>query len=119
MNCIQIDTCLQMLGTGSDRRRKNIITTGFSSTSLFENHRNRFRASFQVLADELEESLIWAIEEQVALIESDLEILRSDNVIEAHERNPQFRERLVGSVAGVQEEMGRIIARVDGVLGSV
>lgn len=76
------------------------------------------RASFQVLADGLEESLIEAIEEQVALIESDLEVLRSDNVIEAHERNPEFRERLVGSVAGVQVEMGGIISRVDDVLGS-
>lgn len=105
-------------GTGSDRRKKAIINQAFRSVSLFDNHRNTFRAMFHTLADNLEKKLEEAVAEQVAIIEADLNTLKSDNVIQEHERNPEFRRTLAGSVESVQEEMARISSMVDGVVNT-
>ncbi|CAI6334688.1 unnamed protein product [Periconia digitata] len=94
-------------GSGSDRRRKTLVTSRFGSSSLFHEHRRLVQNAFESLAKDLERQLKELVKEQVQLIINDINVIRNENVIEESERNPEFRERL-------GEEMRRASAELRG-----
>ncbi|KAF2638819.1 hypothetical protein P280DRAFT_404207 [Massarina eburnea CBS 473.64] len=77
-------------GSGSDRRRKLLVSSRFSSRSLFDEHRQLFKEAFIDLSYDLEDKVTEVVYEQVELIEMDLDLIKSDNVVLESERNPRF-----------------------------
>ncbi|ORY11257.1 hypothetical protein BCR34DRAFT_484487 [Clohesyomyces aquaticus] len=106
-------------GTGSDRRRKAIITTGFRAQTLFDDHRRRFRERFVEISNELQEQMATLIAEQLAFIEADLNTLKDENVVLESERNPEFRTRLATEVERVEDELTRVRRAVEEVANAV
>ncbi|KUL85849.1 hypothetical protein ZTR_07402 [Talaromyces verruculosus] len=92
-------------GTGSDRRRKKIISSGFKSLSLFVYHRRQFREKFLAISDTLQQKTKDAVTHQLAFIAADLDTLRNENVVLESERNPEFRTRLATEVTRAREDM--------------
>ncbi|KAF2108978.1 hypothetical protein BDV96DRAFT_652220 [Lophiotrema nucula] len=105
-------------GTGSDRRRKDVITGAFGSRNLFNSHRRRFKENFANIANELQEKVSEVVATQVSAIEVDLDTLRDENVVLESERNPQFRRDLGEEVNRVREEMNAIQRVIDGAVGA-
>ena len=71
----------------------------------------RFREITQNLGTKVKET----VEQQVALVEANLQILRDENVVLQSERDPEFRTRLAAEVESVQREvdrMGRVVGDV-------
>jgi hypothetical protein len=94
-----------LLGSGSDRRRKNLITGRFGARGLF-------RKGFEDIAGALEDQLLEAVEEQVELVRANLQVLRDENVVLESERDPGFRRRVgaeMERVMGQVEELGRVV----------
>lgn len=56
-----------------------------------------------------------AISQQLVFIETDLTILKDENVVEESERNPEFRRRLAAEVESVKVEMQAVLRAVEGV----
>jgi hypothetical protein len=101
-----------LLGSGSDRRRKNLITGRFGARGLFEEHRRECRKGFEDIAGALEDQLLEAVEEQVELVRANLQVLRDENVVLESERDPGFRRRVgaeMERVMGQVEELGRVV----------
>ena len=96
---------LPLGGSGSDRRRKAIITNGFSSPTLFNDHRRRFNDKFLIVSDKLVESIENAVSRQLAFIEADLNTLRDQNVVLESERNPDFRRQLATGLEAAKQMM--------------
>jgi hypothetical protein len=101
------------LGTGSDRRRKTLITGGFSSSTMFDRHRLTCREKFQVVARDMQNSLLKVVNEQVGQLEADLQILRDGNQITESERDVDFKKRVGMEVQSARQE----VERLGGVVG--
>ncbi|RYP01347.1 hypothetical protein DL765_010864 [Monosporascus sp. GIB2] len=95
-------------GSGSDRRRKNLITGKFGSPSLFNDHRRDCKEKFRDIARGLQDKVNEVVNQQVGLIEADLRMLRDENVILESERDPEFRGRVGAEVESVRGEVDRI-----------
>jgi ABC-type phosphate transport system auxiliary subunit len=93
------------VGTGSDRRRKTIISSGFSSSSLFVDHCRFFREKFLAISDTLQQKTKDAVTHQLAFIAADLDTLRNENVVLESERNPEFRTHLATEVTRARQDM--------------
>ncbi|KAH8732134.1 hypothetical protein GQ44DRAFT_767167 [Phaeosphaeriaceae sp. PMI808] len=95
-------------GSGSDRRRKNLITGRFSSPDLFNEHRSACRNGFREIAQGLQDAVNQDVNAQVDLIRADLQLLSDENVVLESERNPEFRRKLEAEVDSVEVEVARI-----------
>jgi hypothetical protein len=103
------------LGSGSDRRRKNLISGRFGSPSLFNDHRRDCKEKFRDIARELQDEVSEIVNQQVSLVEADLQTLRDRNVVLESESNPEFRRRLrteVERIKGEVERIGRVVEDV-------
>lgn len=103
-------------GGGSDRCRKTIISSGFSSPTLFISHRRRFKEQFFAIADTLHQKARDSVIHQVAFIEGDLDTLRNDNVVLESERNPEFRTHLAAEVTRARQDMETVRGAVNNLL---
>ncbi|KAF2710421.1 hypothetical protein K504DRAFT_405554 [Pleomassaria siparia CBS 279.74] len=106
-------------GSGSDRRRKDIITDGFSSPALFNDHRRRFKERFVHVSNELETKIRNAIAAQLAFVATDLNTMRDQNVVLESERNPEFRTQLAAELVLVEDDMGEIRRSIEGIVPGV
>ncbi|RYP50632.1 hypothetical protein DL768_003914 [Monosporascus sp. mg162] len=95
-------------GSGSDRRRKDLITGKFGSPSLFNDHRHDCKEKFRDIARGLQDKVNEIVNQQVGLIEADLQMLRDENVMLESERDPEFRRRVGAEVERVKGEVDRI-----------
>ncbi|KAF2194396.1 hypothetical protein K469DRAFT_495226, partial [Zopfia rhizophila CBS 207.26] len=95
-------------GSGSDRRRKDLITGKFSSPSLFNDHRRDCKEKFRDIARGLQDKVNEIVNQQVGLVEADLQMLRDENVVLESERDPEFRRRVGAEVERVKWEVDRI-----------
>lgn len=102
---------IYIIGNGSDTDRKAHIEGRFGSRSLFDEHRRCCKGQFRSMIQELQDELNEVVVEQIGHIESDLQMLKDENVVLESERYPEFRVR-------VQEEMGRVREEVER-LGSI
>ncbi|KAF2462919.1 uncharacterized protein BDR25DRAFT_298822 [Lindgomyces ingoldianus] len=102
-------------GSGSDRRRKNLITGKFGSPSLFNDHRHDCKKRFRRIASGLQEKVDEVVNQQVGLVEADLQMLRDENVVLESERDPEFRRRVEVEVERVKGEVDRIGRMVEDV----
>ena len=66
----------------------------------------------------LEENMTNIVTQQVDFINSDLDTLRSQNVIQESERNPELRERVTDEVRTSQNELARLCPIVDDVMAT-
>lgn len=94
-----------LVGTGSDHRRRKIISSGFSSSSLFVDHRRLFREKFLAISDTLQQKIKDEVTHQLAFIAADLDTLRNENVVLESERNPELRTHLATEVTLAREDM--------------
>ncbi|RYO81753.1 hypothetical protein DL764_009715 [Monosporascus ibericus] len=95
-------------GSGSDRRRKNLITGKFGSPSLFNDHRRDCKERFRDIARGLQDKVNEVVNQQIGLVEADLQMLRDENVMLESERDPEFRRRVGAEVERVKGEVDRI-----------
>ena len=94
-------------GTGSDRRRKNLITEAFGSQLLFHRYRKACKTEFKRITTALQDNIDTVIKRQFLHMNADLQVLKNDNAILEAERDPAFRERVVAQLAIVRKEMPR------------
>lgn len=104
------------VGTGSDRRKKNIIESGFSSSSLFVDHRRLFKEKFLAISETLQQELKDAVTHQLSFIAADLDTLRSENVVLESERNPEYRAHLTTELTRARENMEPVRSAMDNLL---
>jgi hypothetical protein len=97
-----------LLGRGSDARRKDIINTKLADDDLFDNLMTSFRKTFSRLADVVQESTNEATSSFLENANSTLDIILSDNVALESEQDPEFRRRVEESVREGDEEIERI-----------
>ncbi|KAH7071874.1 hypothetical protein BKA63DRAFT_492539 [Paraphoma chrysanthemicola] len=95
-------------GSGSHRRRVNLITGRFGSSALFEAHRRESGDEFRRIARELQEKMVEVVNEQVELIANDLQVLRDGNAISENERDVGFKRRVCEEMRSVREEIARL-----------
>ncbi|KAI2485011.1 hypothetical protein Ptr902_03951 [Pyrenophora tritici-repentis] len=81
-------------GSGSDRRRKTLMTGAFGSVHMFNDQRRACKADFRDIACSLQKKVNESIRQQVQLIEADLQILKDGNTVLESERDPDFRSRV-------------------------
>ncbi|KAK4161389.1 hypothetical protein QBC43DRAFT_323938 [Cladorrhinum sp. PSN259] len=101
-------TCNADGGSGSDRRRKNVIKSTLGDQSTFQSHMREVKKRFQALANELEGKVHSAVDDQYAEIKGALDIVRDENVVEESEVDLEFRDRVKSVVEDVVLEMERI-----------
>ncbi|OAL35776.1 hypothetical protein AYO20_04926 [Fonsecaea nubica] len=95
-------------GRGSDMRRKTIIRDGFSDDRLFANHCRKFRSKFHDLAHSLEADMRAAVATHLALLQSDFDTVKDENVALESERHPEFRQRLETAVRDMKQSMEHV-----------
>ncbi|KAK5663817.1 hypothetical protein OQA88_20 [Cercophora sp. LCS_1] len=100
----------RMSGTGSDARRKRIINGRLAEQEQFRTLMRRFKTEFGDLATQLQTEIQGKLKERLDVIAGILDIIRSDNVAEESERDPEFRERVNGEIQRVKEAMGEVLA---------
>ncbi|EDU46388.1 conserved hypothetical protein [Pyrenophora tritici-repentis Pt-1C-BFP] len=99
-------------GSGSDRRRKTLMTGAFGSVHMFNDQRRACKADFRDIACSLQKKVNESIRQQVQLIEADLQILKDGNTVLESERDPDFRSR-------VEAELKLVKEKVDGARSAV
>lgn len=95
-----------MLGTGCDRRRKNIVANTLTDKSIFRNVLRGFRESLHLDADNLQQILSEVVSVHLEGIRGTLDLVREENVAEESERDPGFRNRVA-----VELERARTLMR--------
>jgi uncharacterized protein YaaW (UPF0174 family) len=75
---------------------------------LFSSHRQLLKDTIRQLCASLQSKIIEVVDQQVALIMADLQMLQDENVILESERNPEFRARLAAELSKVTDEAERI-----------
>ena len=72
----------------------------------------RVRNEFQNLSTQLQTDIQDRLNERLDLIGGTLDIIRSDNVAEESERDPEFRACVEGEVQSVKRAMEEVLAVV-------
>jgi len=72
----------------------------------------RFRNEFRNLATQHQTDIHDRVNERLDVIAGILDIIRSDNVAEESERDPEFRARVDGEIQIVKEAMSEVLAAV-------
>lgn len=99
------------LGRGSDARRKAIIngTLGFALFSLLM---KKFQKTFDDLVDRLQCDIEGEIEKHLGHLGETLDIMRSNNVLEESEQDPEFRDRVEAQVTVAKHDIQQIKANL-------
>lgn len=100
-------------GTGSWARKKDIINGRLGEEELYTTLMRRFRNGFRELAAGFQRDVQATIEAQLDLVTGILDIIRSENVSEESEREPEFRERVAAWVVGATAELEEIRGVID------
>ncbi|KAJ3532728.1 hypothetical protein NM208_g8311 [Fusarium decemcellulare] len=86
--------CIQEYGSGSDRRRKNIINGTLSNEDIFSNLMRSFRDMFRTKADESQQRIHEATTAYLDVVQETFDLVRSENVARESEQDPDFRLRV-------------------------
>lgn len=97
-----------ILGRGSDSRRKQIINDKLSRESIFENLMKNFRNKFTILADSLQSDIEVAVATHLDVIRETLDIVRNENAASESEQDPEFRGRVQAEVQTAQDGVRRL-----------
>ncbi|KAI0128678.1 hypothetical protein BJ170DRAFT_594512 [Xylariales sp. AK1849] len=100
--------CNQESGSGSDRRRKAIISRTLGREILFESIMKEAKKSFKSLAHVLQVNIQAVVREQFDILRGSLDIVRNENVASESEQDPGFRNRVEGVLNTTKEVLGRI-----------
>ena len=99
---------IDVIGRGSDARRKNIINTKLADETIFDSLRIMFRNRFRTLTEELQSDIQVAVVTHLSIITNTLDIVRNENIAIESERDPEFRRRVERKVETVKREIRRI-----------
>jgi hypothetical protein len=100
------------LGSGSDRRRKNIINTKLADPRLFDDLMADFRQRFKMLANELQADIQAIIGMHISVIVNTLNIVRDENVALESEGDQEFRQRVESGMGAIKNEIQQILSRI-------
>ncbi|KAI1339281.1 hypothetical protein F5Y15DRAFT_423997 [Xylariaceae sp. FL0016] len=100
-------------GTGSHARRKAIINRVVQSDRLFRDLSSKLKTSFHALSDVFQDRISNIVSEHTDAIRGTLDIVRSENIAEESERDPEFRARVEEAVRAAKEEMRTLCASLD------
>lgn len=99
-------------GRGSDQRRKAIIRSFFGNPSIFRSIRKELKYKFADVARDFQTKVNTAIDIRLAGIQEDLNTLKNNNAVLEADRHPEFRGHVEAGVAGVSQEMERILQNI-------
>lgn len=71
------------------------------------------RTAFRNLSEDLEEAVKEVALQQSAYIESDLELLRNENVILESEKHPEFRQSLSEEIRQIRLQLEQLSSMLD------
>jgi len=97
-----------VVGTGSDRKRKNIIEGKMGDRRLFQQWETNFRSKFKELVETLEQEITLIAASHLDVIDGTLDILRDENAESEADRDPALREQLSQEVAAARGDLRRI-----------
>ncbi|KAI0015649.1 hypothetical protein F4780DRAFT_62768 [Xylariomycetidae sp. FL0641] len=86
--------CIREYGTGSDRRRKNIINRKVQRESMFVDLLRDFEEEYIAAAEELQGDLQEVAARHMSSIQDTLSMVRNENVALEGDRDPEFRARV-------------------------
>ncbi len=93
-------------GTGSDRRKKNIITDKLGNRDFFDAHYAQFKTNFSELAEDLGTQVREAVSTHSLVISQTIDMLRNENVALESEADPEFRQRVADEVERIMAALG-------------
>lgn len=99
---------IPLVGTGSDRRRKNIMGNAFGDPGLFEDLMRGFKRRSYELANSLQTDIEQTVRIHLDAVKETLNIIRDENVAMESDRNPEFREAVETQVDAASEQMARV-----------
>ncbi|KAK0617536.1 hypothetical protein B0T14DRAFT_435213 [Immersiella caudata] len=95
-------------GPGSWARKKNIINGKLGEHGLFEGLMRRLRSAFKDLANDSQTEIQAEIAENLEVIKSTLDLIRSENIALESERDPGFRNRVGAELQLATKSMDKI-----------
>lgn len=101
------------VGSGSDRRRKDIIAGGFGRAGLFGDIMKQFRDGFRELSRVLQEGVQGAAAAYLGRVHEAMEILRNDEALGESEMDVEYHERVRVATGVAQAESQRILAAIN------
>ncbi|KAK0742907.1 hypothetical protein B0T18DRAFT_489791 [Schizothecium vesticola] len=104
----------RMSGTGCTVRKQSIINGRLAQQEQFRNLMQRVRNEFRNLSTQLQTDIQDRLNERLDVIAGILDIVRSDNVAEESERDPEFRARVDEEIQSVKRAMEEVLAVVGG-----
>ncbi|KAK3331432.1 hypothetical protein B0H66DRAFT_546532 [Apodospora peruviana] len=104
----------RMSGRGCTVRKQSIINGRLAQQEQFRSLMQRFRNEFRSLSTKLETDIQNKLNKRLDIITEILDIIRSDNVAEESERDPEFRARVDGEIQNVKTAMQEVLAVVRG-----
>ena len=96
------------LGIGCHARRRAIINRTLARDDLFEDLMRESNRRFDTLVDNLQSDMQGTIETQLGVVQTTLDLIRSDIVASESEQNPEFRGRVGIQVGIAHDEIRRI-----------
>ncbi|KAL1845937.1 hypothetical protein Daus18300_014397 [Diaporthe australafricana] len=92
-------------GSGSDRRRKGVVSRALSNETIFKDLMKEFKRRFELHANELQQEIVEVVSGHLDAVTGTLDLVREENVAEESERDPDFRRRVAEELARVREFM--------------
>ncbi|KAK4249146.1 hypothetical protein C7999DRAFT_39705 [Corynascus novoguineensis] len=92
-------------GPGSWARKKGIINGTLGNEQLFRELMRKFKCNFGELATQLDSDVLASVEEYLEDIENTLDMIRSENVVQESERDPEFKARVAHEADELEKAM--------------
>ncbi|KAL2145862.1 hypothetical protein VTI28DRAFT_5944 [Corynascus sepedonium] len=92
-------------GPGSWARKKGIINGTLGNEQLFRELMRRFKSNFGELATQLESDVMVSVQKYLEDIENTLDMIRSENVVQESERDPEFKARVAQEADELENTM--------------
>ncbi|OAA41248.1 Dynamin, GTPase domain protein [Cordyceps fumosorosea ARSEF 2679] len=99
------DACNYESGTGSDGRRKAIITGAFGNEALFDDIMQKLRTGFKELATTAQNDVTAAVKSYLSEIGKTMNLLRDENTAVESQRDIAFHERVSDALKTSQETL--------------
>ncbi|OHW99019.1 hypothetical protein CSPAE12_02220 [Colletotrichum incanum] len=100
--------CNMEYGSGSDLKRKNIISAAVQHHDLFPKYMRDCRARLEVSAEALQAGLREAIQAHLEVFGVTLDLIRDENVATESEENPELRICLQREIDAARQQLERM-----------
>lgn len=97
-----LSTDIRSTGSGSDRRRKAVVSSALSNETIFKDLMREFKQRFELHANGLQQEIGEVVSAHLDSVKGTLDLIREENVAEESERDPDFRRRVAEELVRVR-----------------